>query len=52
MQVSELREQLNIIQNLLDINLENIKKKDIQIIELGKKLNTALAVKVGELKPI
>ena len=49
MQVSELREQLNIIQNLLDINLENIKKKDIQIIELGKKLNTALAVKVGEL---
>ena len=49
MQVSELREQLNIIQNLLDINVENIKKKDIQIIELGKKLNTALAVKVGEL---
>ena len=49
MQVSELREQLNIIQNLLDINLEDIKKKDIQIVELGRKLNTALAVKVGEL---
>ena len=49
MQVAELREQLNIIQNLLDINLENIKKKDIQIVELGRKLNTALAVKVGEL---
>lgn len=49
MQVAELREQLNIIQNLLDINLEDIKKKDIQILELGRKLNTALAVKVGEL---
>jgi len=49
MQVAELREQLNIIQNLLDINLEDIKKKDIQIVELGRKLNTALAVKVGEL---
>ena len=49
MQVAELREQLNIIQNLLDINLENIKKKDIKIVELGRKLNTALAVKVGEL---
>jgi chemotaxis protein MotB len=49
MQVSELREQLNIIQNILDINLEDIKKKDIQIVELGRKLNTALAVKVGEL---
>ena len=49
MQVLELREQLNIIQNLLDINLEDIKKKDIQIVELGRKLNTALAVKVGEL---
>ena len=49
MQIVELRDQLNIIQNLLDINAEDIKKKDIQIIELGKKLNTALAVKVGEL---
>jgi chemotaxis protein MotB len=49
MQISELREQLNIIQNLLDINLEEINQKDIHIVELGKKLNTALAVKVGEL---
>ena len=49
MQIAELREQLNIIQNLLDINLEEIKQKDIHIVELGKKLNTALAVKVGEL---
>ena len=49
MQIAELRDQLNIIQNLLDINMEKIKKKDIQIVELGKKLNTALAVKVGEL---
>ena len=49
MQILELRDQLNIIQNLLNINAEDIKKKDIQIIELGKKLNTALAVKVGEL---
>ena len=49
MQIIELRDQLNIIQNLLDINSEEIKKKDLQIIELGKKLNTALAVKVGEL---
>ena len=48
-QIVELRDQLNIIQNLLDINAEEIKKKDLQIIELGKKLNTALAVKVGEL---
>jgi len=49
MQIAELREQLNIIQNLLDINLEEIKQKDIHIVELGKKLNTALAIKVGEL---
>ena len=49
MQIVELRDQLNIIQNLLDINAEEIKNKDIQIVELGKKLNTALAVKVGEL---
>jgi chemotaxis protein MotB len=49
MQIAELRDQLSIIQNLLDINMEKIKKKDIQIVELGKKLNTALAVKVGEL---
>ena len=49
MQILELRDQLNIIQNLLDINAEEIKNKDIQIIELGKKLNTALAFKVGEL---
>ncbi|PPR16957.1 MAG: hypothetical protein CFH33_00333 [Alphaproteobacteria bacterium MarineAlpha9_Bin3] len=49
MQIVELRDQLNIIQNLLDINSEEIKNKDLQIIELGKKLNTALAVKVGEL---
>ena len=31
------------------MNSEEVKKKDIQIVELGKKLNTALAVKVGEL---
>ncbi len=49
MQIVELRDQLNILQNLLDMNLEEVKKKDIQIVELGKKLNTALAVKVGEL---
>ena len=49
MQIVELRDQLNILQNLLDMNSEEVKKKDIQIVELGKKLNTALAVKVGEL---
>ena len=48
-QISDLREQLSLIESLLDINREELKKKDIQIVELGKKLNTALAVKVGEL---
>ena len=40
---------MSLIESLLDINREELKKKDIQIVELGKKLNTALAVKVGEL---
>ena len=48
-QIADLREQLSLIESLLDINREELKKKDIQIVELGKKLNTALAVKVGEL---
>ena len=48
-QIADLREQLSLIESLLDINREELKKKDIQIVELGKKLNTALAVKVEEL---
>ena len=48
-QVADLREQLAAIESLLDIRREELKKKDVQIAELGKKLNTALAVKVGEL---
>jgi len=48
-QISDLREQLSLIESLLEINRGELKKKDIQIVELGRKLNTALAVRVGEL---
>lgn len=48
-QISDLREQLSLIESLLEINREELKKKDVQIVELGRKLNTALAVRVGEL---
>ena len=48
-QIAALRNQLASIQRILDDTEQLIKDKDIQITDLGKKLNTALAVKVGEL---
>jgi len=48
-QIADLREQLSLIESLLEVNREELKKKDVQIVELGRKLNTALAVRVGEL---
>jgi len=48
-QIASLRNQLANIQKILDDTESKIKEKNIEIVELGKKLNTALAVKVGEL---
>lgn len=48
-QIASLRNQLASIQKILEENEKDIKNKNIQITELGKKLNTALAIKVGEL---
>lgn len=48
-QIASLRNQLAVIQKILDDTEKEIEIKKIQIVDLGKKLNTALAVKVGEL---
>ena len=48
-QIAALRIQLNSIESALQIAEANINEKDIQIIDLGKRLNVALATKVGEL---
>ncbi len=48
-QIAALRIQLNAIQAALDASEENIAKKNIQIVDLGQRLNMALAEKVGEL---
>ena len=49
MQVSELREQLNIIQNLLDINLEDIKAPEAFEIERRLKAAARLAIEAESL---
>ena len=48
-QIAALRIQLNSIESALQIAEANINEKDIQIVDLGKRLNVALATKVGEL---
>lgn len=48
-QVSALRDQLAAIQEALDIAEKTAKEQKIQIADLGKKLNVALAGKVQEL---
>lgn len=48
-QIASLRNQLASIQKILDDTEEKIKEKNIKIVDLGKKLNTALVLKVGEL---
>ena len=48
-QVSALRDQLAAIQKALDISEKTAKDQKVQIADLGKKLNLALAGKVQEL---
>ena len=48
-QVSALRDQLAAIQKALDISEKTAKEQKVQIADLGKKLNVALAGKVQEL---
>lgn len=49
-QVEQLRTQLQQVANALDLRVKEGRDKDAQIVELGKKLNTALAAKVEELQ--
>ena len=49
-QVEQLRTQLQQVANALDLEVKAGRDKDVQIVELGKKLNTALAAKVEELQ--
>ena len=48
-QIAAVRIQLNSIESALQIAEASITEKDIQIVDLGKRLNVALATKVGEL---
>ncbi|HUC63172.1 MAG TPA: peptidoglycan -binding protein [Alphaproteobacteria bacterium] len=48
-QLAALRDQLASIQQALDASEAANKKKDVQIVDLGKRLNVALAGKVEEL---
>jgi chemotaxis protein MotB len=48
-QIAALRQQLASIQQALDASDAANKKKDVQIVDLGKRLNLALAGKVEEL---
>ena len=48
-QIAQLRTQLAAIQNALDIAVADVAERDIQIANLGSRLNIALASKVGEL---
>ena len=48
-QIAALRIQLGTIQSALEIAETNLETKNIQVADLGKRLNTALATKVGEL---
>jgi chemotaxis protein MotB len=49
-QVSQLREQLAQVSAALDISEKSNKDKDVQIVNLGQRLNAALAQKVEELQ--
>ena len=49
-QVEELRAQVAAVQSALGISDQKLRDKDIEITNLGQKLNTALAEKVEELK--
>ena len=48
-QIAALREQLSRIQQALDISEAKTKEQDVQIVDLGRRLNAALASKVEEL---
>ena len=48
-QIAQLRTQLAAIQDALDIAVEDVSERDVQIAELGSRLNIALASKVEEL---
>lgn len=48
-QIAALRIQLGTIQSALEIAETDLETKNIQVADLGKRLNTALATKVGEL---
>ncbi|HIN92265.1 MAG TPA: peptidoglycan -binding protein, partial [Alphaproteobacteria bacterium] len=48
-QIAALRIQLNSIQAALDATEADVAKKNVQIVDLGRRLNVALAQKVGEL---
>ena len=48
-QIAALRDQLASIQKALDISEEKVKAQNVQISDLGKRLNVALAGKVQEL---
>ncbi|MBV9757639.1 MAG: peptidoglycan -binding protein [Alphaproteobacteria bacterium] len=49
-QVEQLRTQLQAVAKALELTTKEGQNKDAQIVELGKKLNTALAAKVEELQ--
>jgi chemotaxis protein MotB len=49
-QIQALREQIAALSEALDIKLREAEEKDIQIADLGKKLNVALANRVQELE--
>ena len=48
-QIAALRIQLSEIQSVLDIAETELQEKNVQVVDLGKRLNAALASKVGEL---
>jgi chemotaxis protein MotB len=49
-QIEQLRSQLQAVAKALDLTVKEGRNKDAQIVELGKRLNTALAAKVEELQ--
>ncbi len=49
-QVEQLRTQLQSVAKALDLSVKAGRDKDAQIVDLGKKLNTALAAKVEQLQ--
>jgi chemotaxis protein MotB len=48
-QIAALRQQLGRIQAALDVSESKTKEQDVQIVDLGRRLNLALASKVEEL---